>query len=83
MIQRLTLLLLSFAILAPVALAQSNRERPPGPPPPEAFEACESQEEGTQCAVETPRGLLEGICRRPPRLDALVCVPTGHRPPER
>lgn len=76
----MTLTALSFGS---VALAQgSGDRRPPRRPPPEAFEACADQEEGTLCAVETPRGTLEGTCRAP-RGEQLACVPNDHRPPPR
>lgn len=50
-------------------------------PPPEAQQACADQEEGTACAFEAPDGVVEGTCRRPPRAEALACVPNDHRPP--
>lgn len=49
-------------------------------PPPEAFAACESQDEGSLCEFESPHGTLEGTCQTP-RGDRLVCVPNDHRPP--
>ena len=52
-------------------------------PPPEAIEACKDLGEGDACSVETPRGKLEGTCRKPPRGDGdgLACVPRGRRGP--
>ena len=50
-------------------------------PPPEAIEACVDRSEGDACRFETPRGELEGTCRKPPRgdSDTLACVPKDHR----
>jgi len=51
-------------------------------PPPEAIEACKDLNEGDACRFETPRGELEGACRKPPRGDdGLACVPKDHRGP--
>ncbi|MGB5811851.1 MAG: hypothetical protein WBG86_15035 [Polyangiales bacterium] len=64
------------------------RAEPPGDsgrerrgPPPEAFEACEGATDGDVCAVETPHGTLDGVCRETTRHEELVCVPNDHRPP--
>ena len=49
-------------------------------PPPEAFTACDAQDEGSLCEFESPRGSVEGTCRVP-RGERLVCVPNDRRPP--
>ncbi|MEQ9081740.1 MAG: hypothetical protein RLP09_48185 [Sandaracinaceae bacterium] len=73
--------LFAFAV-GSVAVVHAQGDRPPRRPPPEAFEACADQEEGSLCAVETPHGTLEGTCRAP-RGETLACVPNDHRPPPR
>lgn len=69
----------ALSLIAAAAMAQPRGRRPP----PEAFSACEQQDEGSQCLVETPHGQLEGVCRIPPQApdERLVCVP--NRPPRR
>jgi len=75
----LTLLTLVGALACASVTFAQGADRPPRRPPPEAFEACANQEEGTLCAVETPHGTLEGTCRAP-RGDELVCVPNDPPP---
>ena len=70
------------ALSGPGDTAAELCERGEGPggrrgPPPEAFEACADQEVDTACAIDTPDGIVEGICRVP-RGDRLVCVPNHH-----
>lgn len=70
----ITALTLGLGVTVPAAA------RPPHPPPPEAFEACEDALQGDACRVETPHGTLNGTCEMP-RGDVLVCVPEGMPPP--
>ncbi len=78
--KKTTLLFVIAALAAPLAIASAQRggdHREGGRrhgPPPEAFAACEQQDEGSLCEFETPRGSIEGVCRIP-RGEDLVCVP--------
>ncbi len=44
-------------------------------PPPGALSACESLNQSDVCSVETPRGLLNGLCQMARHSETLVCVP--------
>jgi len=55
---------------------QGGQGRPGGPPPQEAFDACEEQEENASCSVDTQQGTMSGICRS--RQGQLVCAPSQH-----
>lgn len=69
---------LALTSVAGFSFAQRG-DRPPHPPPPEAFEACADLDEGDACTVETPRGELQGTCGYLPNLENLICVPPHHR----
>lgn len=56
-------------------------DRRPPPPPQEAFDACDGLSVSEPCVFEAPHGLVEGACQSPPRMDALICVPS--EPPRR
>lgn len=50
-----------------------------GPPPQEAIQACENQEENTACLITTPKGdTLKGQCKTTPDEKYFACVP-NHR----
>ena len=74
--------LLTLGLSAALSQAQpKNGKRPQGPPP-EAFAACESAQEGDACAF-AGRGSdeLEGLCKPPPKGEGkLACVPEGGHP---
>jgi hypothetical protein len=44
-------------------------------PPQAAFDACVGKNSGKSCFMNTPNGQLTGMCRVPPNLTALACVP--------
>jgi len=69
-----------IAALLPAVAAAAQGQRPQHGPPPEAFAACESQEDGSVCQFAAPHGTVEGTCRTP-RGERLVCVPNHHRRP--
>lgn len=47
-----------------------------GQPPQEAIDACEGEDTGAACSVETPRGdTLEGTCQNTPDKKYFVCMP--------
>lgn len=51
-------------------------------PPPHAIRACEGKQSGARCQMQTPRGIVPGVCREVPA--AFACVPEfGPRPPPR
>ncbi|QFT56432.1 hypothetical protein [Microbulbifer sp. THAF38] len=64
--------ILPIALLALISTATAQ----PRKPPQEAFDACNGKSEGDACTVETPRGTLEGTCRKPPQEEQILCVPT-------
>jgi len=49
----------------------------PGPPPPQAIDACVGQLEGEACSYEDSGEEVEGFCRPGP--DHLVCAPEGDK----
>lgn len=77
LVVKTTALTLVFSLGLGVSSAAA---RPPHPPPPEAFEACDGAAEGQACTVETPHGTLSGTCQMP-RGNRLVCVPENMPPP--
>lgn len=60
--------------------AWANDRRPPGPPPPEAIEACQDKAKGDACSFDGRRGAVEGTCQLPPQSESLACKPEGHPP---
>jgi len=70
---------------APPPFAESeHRGRHPGPPPPQAIEACAGLSEGDTCNFPGPRGKVEGSCIIPPEFETiLVCAPKGNPGPDR
>ncbi|GAB2887881.1 hypothetical protein ACCI51_01625 [Microbulbifer echini] len=63
--------ILPIALLAMISTASAQ----PRKPPQEAFDACNGMSEGDACKVETPRGTMEGTCRKPPQQEQMLCVP--------
>ena len=53
---------------------QGQMVQPPQPPQ-AAFDACVGHNSGKLCIMDTPNGQLTGMCRVPPNLSSLVCVP--------
>ncbi|WP_421900741.1 DUF1566 domain-containing protein [Maridesulfovibrio sp.] len=47
-------------------------------PPEEAFTACKGKSQGEECTVETPHGMLSGLCIS--RGEQTFCVPEGRGP---
>jgi len=60
---------------------QSSQGQPAqnGQPPQEAIDACVGSSEGARCQVDTPNGLLDGICRTV-QTGEFACVPEGGPP---
>ena len=55
-----------------------HRGRHPGPPPPQAFEACADLSEGDACGFSGPMEHIEGSCIIPAEFETIqVCAPTG------
>ena len=82
------LLAVTFCVAAPLAHARPDAQRGHRHgPPPEAFEACEGQEENAACSFPGFRGEdVEGICIFPPDAEdeeTLVCAPEGGPPHQR
>jgi hypothetical protein len=78
--------LLLLAITAGPALAgnpqeqQGDGQRPHGPPPQVAIDACAKLSEGAACSFTGRRGeAISGSCRTPPQQSTLACVP-AHAP---
>ena len=46
-------------------------------PPQEAIVACSSKSSGNSCSIQTPNGLLSGICNIPPNSNTLACIPNN------
>jgi len=58
---------------------QQNERPTQGQPPQEAFDACQSKQEGDKASFISPRGdLVEGTCEQ--KGDQLVLVPRRGRP---
>ena len=56
---------------------QENRGRHPGPPPPQAFEACAGLSEGDACGFSSPMIHVKGSCIIPIEFETIpVCMPT-------
>lgn len=55
--------------------APKDFDHPHHRPPPEAFTACASSQEGASCTVTFGQQTVAGTCRSGPRGDALACVP--------
>lgn len=71
-------MLLTFC--ATTALLTVSYAQPSGEgkrtPPPEAIEACQGQEDGTECLMTTPRGdTLTGTCQNTPDNKYFACKP--------
>jgi hypothetical protein len=47
-----------------------------GTPPQAAISACSGKASGAVCAVSTPQGSLNGVCRTPPQQSSLACIPS-------
>ena len=73
-----------FVVLAASAPALGQRpdRRPPGPPPPEALEACDGKTDGDECAFEGRFGSVTGTCFRPEASLPLACRPDHPPPPD-
>jgi len=68
-----------FALTA--SFAQDGKPPRGGKPPQEAITACENEDVGTECTVETPRGdVLEGTCQNTPDKKYFACAPKNHKP---
>ena len=75
----LTFCLLMTLPLAGLAIANSMRERPFGPPP-EAFSACEGKEAGDAVTMETPDSrTIQAVCQVVD--DRLAARPVDDPPP--
>ncbi len=82
--RRLTMIIsiLTLTLMAAVALAQP---RSPGQgrrgngPPKAAIDACKGKAARARCTIQTPRGTISGVCRVPPRIKVLACIPDSHR----
>lgn len=72
-----------FALTASFAQEGKPPRGGQGQPPKEAIEACDNEEVGTGCTVQTPRGdTLEGTCQNTPDEKYFACVPNNHKPRE-
>lgn len=72
-----------FALTASFAQDGKPPRGGKGQPPQQAIEACENEEEGTGCTVQTRRGdTLEGTCQNTPDGKYFACVPNNHKPRE-
>ncbi len=69
---------LAFTAINPAISAEPSEHQPrPGHrtdhPPKEAFTACKDVNEGDYCEVDTPHGLLSGLCLS--KGNQIFCVP--------
>ena len=69
-----SVLALGVLSIGPISTAEGGRR-----PPAAAYEACEGLSEGDRCAVETPRGVMEGTCTALSEGDELACLPDAFR----
>lgn len=46
-------------------------------PPKEAISACYGKRTGSSCTIQSPKGMINGICK--PHQQARICVPTSNR----
>ncbi len=69
---------LAFTAINPAISAEPLERQPPsghrkGHPPEEAFTACKGVNEGDYCEIDTPHGLLSGLCLS--KENQIFCVP--------
>jgi hypothetical protein len=67
---------------ASLAWNDTDNDRRPPEPPPEAYQACRGKEEGSRVTLKGPHGeIMKAECRQ--QGDRLVAVPTGRPPAQR
>jgi hypothetical protein len=83
-ITRKLVLAVALATYVSSTIAQAGPDQKNGMrqgPPPEAFEVCAEEAEGSVCKFAAPRGDVTGTCIVPPRdQEVLVCAPEGGPP---
>jgi hypothetical protein len=70
-----------LALAASSSSALACPDGPPGPPPPEAFTACENKARGDACTVQIHDRTVSGTYDSPPDQSRLACRPNGPPPP--
>lgn len=63
----------ALPIAALICLPVLGHAQPPQP----AIDACSNARIQSECRFNSPRGMVEGTCLRPPAQNQLVCVPRG------